>query len=113
MKILAFDAETDADSRAGWQHPFLNFRLSAFSWCLHCQKAHHTSTWKEKEWQCPGCGHSPADLWRWEQVRAVQTLFPPVPQEGRFYSVYGPVAAGGDGRAAAVAMLGNGQAKAG
>lgn len=103
---MACEAETDADAGARWQHPFLNVRLSAFSWCLHCQKAHQTSTWKEQGWQCPGCGSSPPDLWRWEQVRAVQPLFPQVPEEGRFYPVYGrQVSARGDGCAAAVALL--------
>ena len=96
---MVFEGEIRAD--AGQPHPFLNVWLSAYSWCLHCQKVHKTSAWQEKDWECPGCGGSAMDVWRWEQVCAVQPLFPRVPQEGCFYPIYGHVTAAGDGCAAA------------
>ena len=108
---MVFDAEITTE--AAQPHPFLNVWLSAFSWCLHCQKVHSTGTWQKNDWQCPGCGGSAMDLWRWEQVRAVQALYPEAPEEGCFYPVYGKVTATGDGCAAAVALLTRSVTKAG
>ena len=71
-------------------HPSLNVLLSEHSWCLNCQKVHETSTWQEAHWQCPACGGSALDLWRWEHVAKIQPSYPPVPEEGRFYAVRSP-----------------------
>jgi Zn finger protein HypA/HybF involved in hydrogenase expression len=70
------------------EHPELDLNLGEFSWCLHCECVHKTTSWQANGWECPGCGAGPLDLRPWEEVRVLDQGYPEQPQESKEYPQY-------------------------
>ncbi len=70
------------------KHPVLDLNLGEFSWCLHCECVHKTTSWQANGWEYPGCGAGSLDLRPWEEIRALVQGYPEQPQEGKEYPQY-------------------------
>ncbi len=70
------------------KHPDLDLNLGEFSWCLHCECVHKTTSWRDNGWECPVCSAGSFDLWAWEEVRKSNESYPSQPGEGKEYPLY-------------------------
>ena len=74
-----------------YEHPFLDAKHGAYTWCLHCERVWATAEWVQNGWECPGedCDGSPLDAWRWERVLEVNPEYPENPNSGEVWGMYG------------------------